>query len=78
MEKINDSKLIKVANQIWEGDVEFDDLSNELKMNKKFALILLKGTGAYLEDLDESFKKDKEIVLVAVTQDGENLQFADE
>jgi hypothetical protein len=78
--QINGLGRREAAKQIWEGDIDFDDLPEELKMDKKFVLILLseKGFGSYLEVIDESFTKDKEIVMVAVKQNGENLEFADE
>ena len=49
-------------------------------MNKKEALRLVKKDGFELENLPAHFKKDKEIVLVAVkhSQYGHPLEYADE
>ena len=46
-------------------------------MNKKEALEIVKSSGYELENLSDEFKKDKEIVLLAVTQDGYSMEYAD-
>jgi len=47
-------------------------------MNKKEALKIVQEAGLALEDLDDSLKKDKEIVLEAVKQHGYALEYADD
>jgi len=45
-------------------------------MNKEEALELVKSSGYELENFSDEFKKDKEIVLEAVKQNGTVIQFA--
>ena len=47
-------------------------------MNKKEALEIVKSSGYELENFSDEFKKDKEIVLEAVKQNGTVIQFADD
>ncbi|MEE9325740.1 MAG: DUF4116 domain-containing protein [Cocleimonas sp.] len=46
--------------------------------NRKVMLALVAKDGLYLEDVEESFKKDKELVMVAVTQTAYAFKFANE
>ena len=46
--------------------------------NREEALEVVKGNGRDLRDVDETLKKDKEIVLAAVNAWGTALEFADE
>jgi len=46
-------------------------------MDNKEALNLVQEHGYNLERLENEFKKDKEIVLLAVTQDGYSMEYAD-
>ena len=47
-------------------------------MDKKEALKLVQESGHELENLPDEFKKDKEIVLIAVKQSDEAIQYIDE
>ena len=47
-------------------------------MDKKEALKIVQESGSELGNLPDEFKKDKDVVLVAVKQDGYVLQYADE
>ncbi len=65
------SELIKISSK----DI-FDRLDKSLYSNKKFVIKALRKNGNYLEKLDNKFKKDKEVVLAAVTSWGASLKFA--
>ena len=47
-------------------------------MEKKEALKIVQRDGIELKNLPVHFKKDKEIVLEAVKEDGRSLEFAEE
>ena len=51
---------------------------SKIKIMKKKALEIVKSSSYELENLSDEFKKDKEIVLEAVKQNGTIIQFADD
>jgi hypothetical protein len=68
----------ETAKQVCEGDIKFNTLPQELKTDRKFALIVLRKNGMFLRFMDNFFKKDKEIVKVAVSKYFGNIEYADE
>ncbi len=60
------------------GKVDKKYLPPDWSKNPRIAKVMMSQNGMALEDADESFKQDKEIVLAAVKQNGEALKYASE
>jgi hypothetical protein len=76
--QINGFSRYETAKLVWNGELEFNSLPLELVMDKKFATIVLINNGILLREMDESLKKDKDVVMTAVSDNLYYIQYADE